>query len=248
MLVTELLARCVKDIGSKRADRETIRHLLVADREFLLLKLHALSFGARVELVRHCSQASCGAKMDLDFDLTAVPIEEQPVKSEYEFVSGDGPPHRFRFRLPDGADQEAACAWADMPAEDMAARLLARCLMDIDGKSPVEPADVLALPGPDRTALESKMERCSPRVHFEMEATCPHCGRSFDARIDPASFALTELLNARSDFEREVHLLAFHYHWSLQEILGLPRLRRRRYVWLLARQLDQSTNYAYAAA
>jgi hypothetical protein len=37
----------------------------------------------------------------------------------------------------------------------------------------------------------------------------------------------------------EVHHLAYHYHWREQDILELPRLKRRRYLALLAGKLEQ---------
>lgn len=37
----------------------------------------------------------------------------------------------------------------------------------------------------------------------------------------------------------EVHHLAYHYHWAEQEILAMPRPRRRRYLALLAAKLEQ---------
>ena len=248
VLVTELLARCVERIGPEPASREMVCSLLVGDRDFLLLRLHEISFGPRVELVRACPHAECGAKMDVDFNLATVPVEETLVRSRYEFEFGEAPRHKASFRLPEGADQEAVCQWSGLAADDMTTRLLARCLVELDGKSPVGPVDVQALSPEARTALEHEIERCSPKVHFEMEATCPQCGRAFSSRVDPASFLFQALLGARADFVREVHLLAFHYHWSLREILELSRPRRRRYLGTLVSQLDRAGDMTFVAA
>jgi hypothetical protein len=37
----------------------------------------------------------------------------------------------------------------------------------------------------------------------------------------------------------EVHYLALHYHWSEREILALTRGKRRKYLGLLVKQLEQ---------
>ncbi|HEX7048849.1 MAG TPA: hypothetical protein VF188_01455 [Longimicrobiales bacterium] len=37
---------------------------------------------------------------------------------------------------------------------------------------------------------------------------------------------------------REVHHLAFHYHWSEAEILAMTRSKRQRYLSLLAQHLE----------
>jgi hypothetical protein len=45
-----------------------------------------------------------------------------------------------------------------------------------------------------------------------------------------------------SDLEslyREVHLLAFYYHWTESEILSLTRSKRQRYLALLAGHLER---------
>lgn len=36
----------------------------------------------------------------------------------------------------------------------------------------------------------------------------------------------------------EVHYLALHYHWAEQAILDLPRVKRQRYLALLARHVE----------
>jgi hypothetical protein len=38
---------------------------------------------------------------------------------------------------------------------------------------------------------------------------------------------------------REVHYLAFNYHWSEEEIMGMSRERRRRYIEVLADAIDK---------
>jgi hypothetical protein len=37
----------------------------------------------------------------------------------------------------------------------------------------------------------------------------------------------------------EIHHLAYHYHWGEQEILAMPRSRRRQYLSILASKLEQ---------
>ena len=45
------------------------------------------------------------------------------------------------------------------------------------------------------------------------------------------------MTNHGGDLFREVHLLAYHYHWSETDILELTGPRRRRYLALLAETL-----------
>jgi hypothetical protein len=39
--------------------------------------------------------------------------------------------------------------------------------------------------------------------------------------------------------DREVHLLAWYYHWGESEILGMSGRRRRRYLALIADSLSE---------
>ncbi|AQA21988.1 hypothetical protein BTZ20_0501 [Rhodococcus sp. MTM3W5.2] len=39
---------------------------------------------------------------------------------------------------------------------------------------------------------------------------------------------------------REIHYLAYHYHWSEREIMEMPRHRRQRYVTQLADEIERS--------
>ena len=49
-LVTAILSRCMRRIGTiSPVSEEVARHLLVADRQYLLLKLRAVTFGDQVQ-------------------------------------------------------------------------------------------------------------------------------------------------------------------------------------------------------
>lgn len=41
------------------------------------------------------------------------------------------------------------------------------------------------------------------------------------------------------NFAYQVHLIASNYHWSEAEILRLPNLRRREYVDLIVKDLEE---------
>jgi len=52
-----------------------------------------------------------------------------------------------------------------------------------------------------------------------------------------SSSARTGVGASRAGFERELHVLAFHYHWPLGDLMALTRPRRRRFLHLLSEQL-----------
>jgi hypothetical protein len=214
--VTEVLARVVLSVGRHRATREIVRALPVGDRDYLAMKLRQITFGSRVELVLVC--AACGGRMDADFDLESVPVAEHPQQPEYILrIEGEG---ELRFRLPRGADQEAAASGNE---------LLACCM--VDGFGAGASTDQI------RAALDAEIDRVSPQVQGAVDATCPDCGVTSAVRFDPSADLFRELYRRQPHFDRGVHLLSFHYHWPLREILGLSTGRRERYLRLLESEL-----------
>lgn len=221
--VTELLRRCVIRVGGRRVTRHAVRDLSVGDRDFLVLKLYQATFGDRLSLVPVCPRRECGAKMDLDLNLSDIPVEERPLLASYRVrLEGAG---EIEFRLPRGGDQERLAALSGVSPEEAHARLLEACVLAGE------------LPAGAREALTEAIEQHAPHVESDIELTCPECGHLFDAEIDMASTLLQEVARGRAAFERGLHLLALHYHWPPSELYALTRPRRQRFLRLLVDEL-----------
>jgi hypothetical protein len=231
-IAAALLARCVRRIGARRASPAMIRELTIGDTDFLLLRLWELTFGDRVEVVLRCPRHACGAKMHVDFTLQAVPVEPCPQLPSYRMRVPDGPVGEVGFRLPRLGDlQEIEGQGAEA--------LLARCLLSIDDRREFDPAGVPDLAPELRAAIEAEMERVSAKAHGEIEAECVECGAAFTTAVEPTTWLVSEMARRRREFETGVHLLSFHYHWRLRDILRMPRPRRQRYLGLLLEQIDR---------
>ena len=229
--VTELLSRVVRSVGPFRAMPPVIRDLLVADREYLLLQLIAASFGGHVETTLVCADPQCVARMDASFDIGQGPVHAGQVAASYRLAGTD-----VLFRLPKGIDQEEVAS-ARLGPEDAVRRLLERCIVKPGGPQPEDAAFW------DRLAEE--MTTVVPRIDFEIEAACPECGHVVSHKIDPAAWFVGELSRRHAAFESEMHLLAFHYHWPLRELLGLSCERRSRWARLLSCALDRQPYASY---
>lgn len=59
----------------------------------------------------------------------------------------------------------------------------------------------------------------------------------------PAFFFEEWTMNLDTLF-REIHHLAFHYHWAERDILAMSRARRGRYLALLSQQLESQARGA----
>lgn len=215
-----LLAGCVARLGGEEVGLSDVRALVVGDREALLLQLRAAAFGERVACVLDCR--GCGERMDLELavsDLLVKGYADAP--SEHSLAVDGG--SAVRFRLPTGADLEAAAEAVDVEAGG--ALLVSRCVVgDVDAASLSDAA---------RDALEDELARLDPQAELRIAVVCPTCGDPVDATLDAGALVLDELAGSADGLFREVHALARHYHWSEREILGLELPRRRRYLELL---------------
>lgn len=235
-LTTALLAGCIGRIGDRDdVSPGMVRSLLVGDRQYLLLKLREITFGSDIRGIIRCSWPDCGAKMDIDFPMDRIPVKSVPQTGRLHtmrLAEASGP-REITFRLPDGNDREALCRLVEENETAAADMLLARCIQD------VTPADIAVLAPATKRAVEEAMKQLAPSIELSMEAFCPECRRPFVAFFDLERFILDELRTNLDLLLQEVHYLAFHYHWSEQEILGMSRENRRRYIDILSAHMEQ---------
>ena len=86
------------------------------------------------------------------------------------------------------------------------------------------------------------MAELDPQAELLLNANARPCSRAFRARLDVAGFLRQRLEERTQALYREVHLLAFHYHWSERDIRRDGRSRaRHRYLRLLATELTQGS-------
>jgi hypothetical protein len=221
--VTRLLSACLISLDDQAVTTELVRRLLVGDRDYLILQLRRLTFGDEVMAVLTCP--ACGEPMDVSFRASEAPVEARTQTASSHGMTLED--RAVRFRLPTGGDQEALLG---MDIDAAADQLLRRCLCD-DGGRP--------LTDEEREAVIARMEQLAPQAELELDLTCPECSHAFIAPFDTTTFFFDEMRINGEQLLREIHALAFHYHWSESEILGLRRSRRRAYLALLNEALKR---------
>ena len=253
-LVTTVLSRCLRRLGTiSPVDEEIARRLLVADRQYLLLKLREATFGDQVQATIRCPWPNCGKSVDIDFSMHDIPIVESEEKgpiypmmlsSEAAYSNEHGEIGReLTFRLPNGADQEELSPLLSENEAWALSMLLQRCIQDIGTVASHRDVLIEELSPQARLEIERQMEAVAPKVELTMEAPCPECARTFAVPFDLQDFFFGELRTSRDLLYREVHYLAYHYHWSEQEIMDMSREKRRRYIEVLADEIER-LNYA----
>lgn len=220
---TQLLARCLVGVGPSRgSSAETARMLTAGDREALLLHLRRLAFGERIDCVLDCP--ACGEALQLELevgDLLAAPYADCAPEHEAELAG-----ERVRFRLPTGADQEAAALAGGAEAAERL--ILRRCV-----REPARVPDALVEP------IGELMGELDPQADPVLSFACPECGDLLSVPFDAGDFLTRELGRSRDALLHEIHVLALHYHWPESELVSMTPGRRRRYLSYLVGALER---------
>lgn len=248
-VITTVLTRCVPRIGALDMTTNIARQLLIGDRQYLLLLLRVLTFGDQVDATRHCPWPDCGQGLDISFKLTDFPVQaatttEQihtvtlsPTAAEGQAWAKQHP--QVRFRLPNGEDQEIVAPLLEQNEAQALTQLLCRCIYSLGTIEQPLPELIRDLSPLVRQEIETHMEMLMPGVDLTLTANCPHCEREFTIPFELADFFFGELATGEDLLRREVHYLAYHYHWSETEILSLPRYKRRAYIEILASEIER---------
>lgn len=245
-----LITRCVQRIGTVSSiSHDLVRHLLIADRLFLILKLRETTFGPQVQATVLCPWQDCGKKVDIDFSLQDLPVRESEDKgplytcelSPEAALSGErGEKYReVTFRLPNGEDYDAIVQLCEEDEAKALAMLLTRCVQRIGPLRDLGAETIRRLSPQARMEIERCMEEAAPQIDLTLGAYCLECEREFSVPFDLLGFFLGECKTSRELLYREVHSLAYHYHWSEHDIMALPREKRRKYLALLAEELQR---------
>lgn len=204
--------------------------LLPLDRDFLAVQLIRETFGDVTYVVVKCPHEDCGEKLELAPDLSSVEAKALPEQLVCEVPLSDG--RRIHLRLPCSADQKAL---HDAPPDQRNLLLLRRCRVDGDGTLTEHELD--RLDAVEMGRLTASLLDRSPTLDLTAILECGECGRPFTFTYHPGEQLLASLRATRSQILREIHTLAFHYSWSLGEILDLPRTRRRQFLELIEEEL-----------
>ena len=184
---------------------DMLLRMSVGDRDRALAALYRDLYGDRIQADAKC--VGCGATYEIRFTLSALVAGRQPDGS----AAGDPPVLTVgdsQLRLPQMRDL------AEGP-EGFLDRLL------------------VVGPVPDAEAAETAIEAADPALELDLAGTCPECGSPQATPFSMAGFLTASLARDRAFLNREVHLIASTYHWSLTEIHSLSRADRQGFARLL---------------
>lgn len=185
--------------------------LTVAQFDGCLAALYRSLYGERLPSEGTCT--SCSEPFELSFDLGD--LQERLMQDVVGFEGDhDGQitaPSGRVFRLPRVVDLEQLPL---MDPEDWLRALLESG--DFDG-----------------AALQDEIAAAGPVLSQNIDAPCPMCGHVNAVRFDMAAYLVGTLEREVAFVWREVHLIALHYGWLLDDILALSRDLRRKLTGLI---------------
>lgn len=221
VMVTQVLTAALDSVGGTEAAVDAVRSLSVGDRQFLMRRLAIHLGDDEFWLTAGCSY--CRKPMDALIQLESLPVKR--AKDRFPFVDVQTRQGVFRFRVPNGSDQEAIVPLAN---ESEALRALIQRLVVMGNGVPFKAE--LADEDEIRT-IEAALEETAPEIATEVHASCPNCGGENRVAVEPYDC----LLSIDDTIFSEIHRMASQYHWSECDILSLSRNRRKRYLRLIDR-------------
>ncbi len=221
--VTGILAAALDKIGGIHANPFVVSQLCVADRQYLMLQLASMLEGDVFWILSSCS--SCKSDFDICVKRSDLPVKKAGLGYPFATVKLDEA--ELTCRIPVGEDQEKIEPLAD---DDALHLLLENCIEEVNGNAPQE-GFIDSLTAADIGCIEDVLEDISPSVTTSLLTHCPECDAEQVVELDPYTLTGTETGN----FYQEIHTLAMAYHWSEQDIMALPRSRRRTYLDLIDR-------------
>lgn len=189
--------------------------LTIPERDLLLAATWCLGWGPKISGTLTCT--SCGHPFDFDFSLADLADEVRAATGVLPLENGVYTAGSVRFRLPTGEDERAVVGLPEAEAERA---LLSRCLVEGD---PATAGDVAS----------GAMETVGSGVDIAFDARCAECDHVHSVRFQIQDYLLGALASNWAALVEDVHRLALAYRWSLDEILALPRSRRRAFITLL---------------
>ena len=196
-------------------------------RDALLLELHGVTFGPRLNSLSACP--GCGVQVEFSISLADLPgrpgVEDMVVPPAHLTLLTRG--LSVTYRLPDSTDLDAIAAAPD--PEAAVAILARRCVVSVSLEG-TQAGDVRPLPAELIGELEAEMARQQPWADIEVGLSCPSCGTGWQAAVDVSAFVWAEIESEGRRLLYEVDALARMYGWSECDILDMAPVRRQRYL------------------
>ena len=162
--VTAILAAMCARLGSAEGGADSARRVSAAGREWLLQRAGLEFFRGTRWFEAPCP--GCGARFDLELDLTAVP--QGRAGAGFPVIEVETSLGARRFEAPNGHHEEAFAARRDGDAR--------RIFAGLCGLADEAAAEVARFEAADLERIDAALEAVSPEIADGVNAACPDCG------------------------------------------------------------------------
>lgn len=218
-----LLRRVTKftNLSHKLDLQQTIRNLTVGDRIAIILHLRKITFGTTLYCTIQCP--NCKEKLSIDLAINSLlqpanpnPQTTYPLKFEN---------YQLKIRPIKGSDLEDIALNQNAP--NLTEKLLRTCILTANPPLPK------TLSNQFQAQISAKLSHLDPQADLTLNINCQLCNKTFQTSLDIEDFFFNEIISRYPQLEREIHWIAFHYHWDEKTILSLSISKRKRYVELI---------------
>jgi len=203
------------ELSTPELDREQLAELSIAERNALLLRLRAITFGPVLGGYANCS--ACGAPLEF-----TLPVEALLSRTQQQLPAGGREwtedAQTFRLRPVNSNDLLATLSAPDgTVAEEL---LVSRCLtLSEPRKSPMRISP----------SIRGQFEQVNGAAEIVCALDCPGCSAHETLDFDIVRFLWTEVQRAARRLLGEIHELACAYGWSEKAIVSMSPSRRNAY-------------------
>lgn len=173
-MTDQVLKRGLVRVGELEPDEMILNNLLAGDREFILIRIFAVTFGREISTQRVCPKCSQEVVFTVD-SIDDVPVVTLDSPSDRNFVV-DCARGRADVTLPTGVTQRLIQEADNKTIAELSTILLANTVLSVGGTPVLSDADVLNLPIKDRRLLADEIAKRTPGPRLlDTKAQCPNC-------------------------------------------------------------------------
>jgi len=221
LAVTRLLGE-VLEVNGRSIGFRAAEAMCVGDRRYAMLNLGRLLAGDHVWTHPQCPR--CERLFDVGVRRSELPVKQ--AGDGFPFAEVELRGSKLRLRVPTGLDQARSLKWGKTARLD----LIRSCLISVSGNKSLDEF-VADLGTEEIEEIERILDDVAPDVGTRIATACPYCNAEHEVELSPYELGVD-----KAHLFREIHTLAYHYHWSETDVLSLSHERRQRYIGMINRE------------
>lgn len=191
-IVTELLYSVIESIGTlPKVNRDMIRALTIADRDFLLLMNRKVSIGEEISYVDSCLH--CKTKNEVNLNVSNIPVKVLDEKDSKELTfdlpngyrDASGTVHKtITVSFPSGVVQERVASLVRSNPAQATTLMLTLITKKLGSLDFVNPDIFKSMTKRDRDEISKRVTSIDAGATLNSTVTCSGCGEEFTTYIN----------------------------------------------------------------